>query len=315
MALCPCPVLTPVVRASISPALTARAGNKLICIDCETSLDFHRLDAVRVHCTGKRHLTRINSAFQERLKQASLSQVLEQKRKEEGKALTLTPQELAWRHNVLDRCVRGGINVFQLGQIKDLFSSKEAIFHMPGESEIRETLVPEADKVEQRRIRETIEGLAYYAIGYDGTPHVGEMFAIVLHYCKDWRVHNMLIAVAHLDKSPDAKALSKVLLSQLQSSGFVPPDLKPSDLARVQLDKIIGVSKDSVSVNRAALQLNQGIWSDKAIMNCFSHVIDRIGKRLEAPDVEHLVSSFVQLISHSAKVASVLHAPALLIFV
>lgn len=54
---------------------------------------------------------------------------------------------------------------------------------------------------------------------------MGELIAVVLHYVKDWRVHNLLIHVKHTDKSLDAKKLSKLLVGMLQERKYDPPSI------------------------------------------------------------------------------------------
>jgi len=151
-----------------------------------------------------------------------------------------------------------------------------------------------------------IADLDFYALGFDGTPHVGELFAIVLYYVKDWHVHNILISVAHVDKAPNAERLSELLLNELQAYGHAMLPLFCSSLITrsVISSKVIGVSKDSVSLNHSVLDQNPGMWRKVAVMDCMSHVIDRIGDCLDAIEVREMISAFVQLISHSSNVRS-----------
>lgn len=62
--------------------------------------------------------------------------------------------------------------------------------------------------------------------------------------------------------------------------------------------------KDSLSTNGAAIR-SVALFDDTVVLDCMSHVVDRIGDRLFAPEAQELVSSIVLLMAHSAKVHSV----------
>jgi hypothetical protein len=109
---------------------------------------------------------------------------------------------------------------------------------------------------------------------------------VVLVYVKNWDVHNILLDVAHTDKSLNAKKLSNLLIAMMQRR-------------TVMFQKIRGVMKDSVYLNPAALRENPGLWENSSLMDCMSHVINRIGERLEAPVAQAMCSAIVATAAHS----------------
>jgi hypothetical protein len=189
-----------------------------------------------------------------------------------------------------------------MASLSDLFKSPANQYHMPAESEIRETVVPLANQMEVKRVNELLANLDFYAFGFDGTPHVGELFAIVVYYVKDWRVHNVLISVRHTDTALDTVKLAALLNDTLDDAGFERASLLSQ--VSVKSRKVLGISKDSVSVNHAALHHNRTRWSRAVVLDCMSHVTDRIGKRLTAPLAEEFVASLVALMAHSSNVGS-----------
>jgi len=59
--------------------------------------------------------------------------------------------------------------------------------------------------------------------------------------------------------------------------------------------------KDSVSVNGKALR--SGLWDQTAILDCMSHVVDRVGQCLEGAAAAALCSAVVALMAHSSNVS------------
>lgn len=68
------------------------------------------------------------------------------------------------------------------------------------------------------------------------------------------------------------------------------------------MEKLVGFTRDSASVNGSALSL-LGITISKAVkLVCFSHVANRWGQCIEVPHAEEIVSNMNLLMGHSAAV-------------
>lgn len=143
----------------ISLSLTDR---ELVCIACGTSLDYTRLDVVKHHLLGPRHLAKVATMKKEGVQQSSIAEVLAKKKTDPVAPLPqLSPDERAWRIMVFRRCLLSGIPISQIGSISDLLRPRGNNFSMSQETVIRQDLVLATMELEIDEVIKLIRTLQY----------------------------------------------------------------------------------------------------------------------------------------------------------
>lgn len=285
---------------------------------CKKVINHHNRAKVERHRdTGKKHLAAVKE-LEERAANvgrlqalyASLKQKVAQAEGGETGApgaVQLPVAQLAWRHEMLERGLRAGVSIAQLGALRPLFNDPRHGFGGEHEDTFRR-LVPQLRDTERAKVLQKL-GSKWWSFEFDGTPHCGDLVGVVLRFFDDdfTLIHQMVFKVGHLPKSPDAEVLAWKLTEMMRE--FVTILLRSSmTCSRLHMENLVGFTRDSASVNGSALA-NLGILVSKAVkLVCFSHVTNRWGQAISVPLVDQLISNMNLLLGHSASVRSlVLH--------
>jgi hypothetical protein len=206
----------------------------LWCLACNKSISFRNVAKVKVHIQGDFHAKAIQglektSSDVQGFKEFFSSEQEDVKAAREKATtpglLTLDPSVHAGRSFALKEALRAGINIRQLARIRHLLVN----FDCKDEAEMRQ-YIPSLLKFERLQIKKLLKTAKYdhvfllYVVCFvilclrklvyiwDGTPHVGDLCAVVVRiYGSDDLVYNYLIGVKHTDVSPDINKLARVL--------------------------------------------------------------------------------------------------------
>jgi hypothetical protein len=132
-----------------------------------------------------------------------------------------------WRLRVLATFLRAGVPVNKINEFRPLLQHSSA-FSLTDASHLAK-LIPVLSSSMQSITCALVKG-RYVVVLFDGTPHCGEVISIVIRF-RNGRVRQRILDFIHLNKTPDATELFRVLLSLLLSSTpFLKlfPDPEPS---------------------------------------------------------------------------------------
>ena len=129
--------------------------------------------------------------------------------------------------------------------------------------------IPKIAEIEMERIKREVRAAPGVSVCFDGTPHVAEVFGVVLRYVHKDKVTHRLVALRFYDKTFSHAQLGQALI-----------DILVRDL-QLPREKIRFTSSDGCAVNRAAMVLLEVIFNESANVTCVSHRANIIGKRLK----------------------------------
>lgn len=132
-----------------------------------------------------------------------------------------------------------------------------------------------------------------FGIFFDGTPHCGELIGIIVRYVLNWEVKQVLIGVRHTSHSLDSIKLGNVLNSMITSAD--------KGMA-TSMDKVIGIGRDSASVNGSMTDGLAAVLINEVTVNCKSHALSRTGQAMILGKFGELVAFWNMLFAHSGNV-------------
>lgn len=130
--------------------------------------------------------------------------------------IQLPAAHLSWRHELLERGLRAGVSISQLAALKSLFHDPLHGFGGEREETYRQ-LIPALRDTERAKVLKFLAS-KWWSFEFDGTPHCGDLLGIVLRFFDDEgnQIHQTLLRVGHLTKSPDAEVLAWKLTDMLK---------------------------------------------------------------------------------------------------
>lgn len=134
--------------------------------------------------------------------------------------------------------------------------------------------IPVLRELELNKLREEIKNKKIVLI-WDTTTASAETLAVVGRYwATPGKVSHRCLAVRFLDKSPSAKTLFHFLTDICFTSLHIRPE------------NVVGLSRDGANVNTAAVDHVHASCPDALDIRCLSHLLDRVGTKLEVPTLD-----------------------------
>jgi hypothetical protein len=187
----------------------------------------------------------------------------------EGEGSKLSPEVVAFRLEVLETVLRAGDSVEKVDVYRPLF--ERGGFALTTSGHMRQ-LIPTLAHRYAEADKESIHGpFPLVSIIFDGTSHFGELLLVFVRLWTGRNYEQLLLRLRHSDIPLDKNILAFQLL-------------KVMERYRIEGKNIVAFVKDSAAVNYAAVEFlksnpDHGL---RGALNlpCWSHIFDRIGKRL-----------------------------------
>lgn len=212
----------------------------------------------------------------------------------------------AFRGRVLAECLKAGIDKAKVARINHLLSTEA--HKMPASVSTLNDYIPFVLQVIRDDMKAKLggryvasfagqmpssDGYLFSEIGlfFDCTPHIGELGGVIARYLDDdFKVHQVLLGVRHVDKSLDTDGLGLLLYE------IVTED------AKLTYKNVIVTSRDAANLNGSVLDGLRIHLRRAADIGCFSHMFNRGGEFLDAPTLAIFMGFFAQHFGHSAPV-------------
>ena len=140
-----------------------------------------------------------------------------------------------------------------------------------------------------KKIKEDIAG-KNVAIIFDGTTHVCEAFAIVIHYIdRNWVIQQRVCRLMLLAKSITGEECARQLVTAISTELSISPEL------------LVAAMRDRARVNDVAMRTISVIYNNMMDVKCFSHTLDRVGDKMTTPISDDFIKGWISLFTHSPK--------------
>lgn len=191
-----------------------------------------------------------------------------------------------WRYRLTESFMAAGIEPSKINRMRTVLQRGNEV---STDCSHLMSMVPKVEADEFERIHNELLNQVVSAI-FDGETRVGEAMALILRFCTaDFRLHQVLVAFVTAEKHMNAQEMTNLFMQLL--------------LTRLQLPikKVVCFSRDSASVNGAAVrQLRQtfGLASD---ILCICHTLNHLGDHFELSTLDEFLTAFIKLVYSSAQ--------------
>ena len=191
-----------------------------------------------------------------------------------------------YRVKVISTFMKAGVPLHKVDCFRNLL--EETGFSLAGSQHLRE-LIPCIQNNEKRMIKDEVSGKCVSVI-FDGTTHVCEAMAILLHYVdENWNIQQRLVRLMLLAKSLTGEEVACNLISTLST-----------DLG-IASRYLLASMRDRASVNSVAMQTVRIVYPNVLDIGCFSHTLDLVGEKLATPVLDEFMRTWLNIFSRSPK--------------
>ena len=199
---------------------------------------------------------------------------------------SLPQDQRIYRIKVVTSFLRAGVPLNKLECFREIL--EENAYRLTDRRHMSD-LIPFIASQEQTKIKEEISG-KFVAVIFDGTTHQGEALAILLRYVDShWQIQQRLVRLQLLAKSMTGEEVARELISVL------------SVHYSITSDRLLGAMRDRAAVNNVAMRILKVVYPNVLDVGCFSHTLDLVGKKVNAPHVNDFVTTWINLFCHSPK--------------
>lgn len=135
------------------------------------------------------------------------------------------------------------------------------------------------------------ERLWHYTPGRDcGTTRLGETMAVLPWFVdSDWQIQQRLVRLQLLTKSMTGEETAQELINVL------------SVHYSITSDHLLGALQDRATVNNVTLRTLKVVYPNILDVGRFSHTLDLVGEKVNAPHLNEFITAWISLFSHSPK--------------
>ena len=199
---------------------------------------------------------------------------------------SLPQDQRIFRVKVVTAFLRAGVPLNKLDCFRELL---EEHAHRLTDRRHMSDLIPVIASQEQSLIKEELKG-KFISIIFDGTTRLGEAMAILVRYVdSEWRIQQHLVRLQLIAKSMTGEEIARELISVL------------SVHYSMTSGSLLGAMRDRAAVNNVAMRTLKVVYPDVLDVGCFSHTLDLVGRKVNAPHLSEFVMAWVSLFSHSPK--------------
>lgn len=204
----------------------------------------------------------------------------------QGEGEKLPAEVVAYRIEVLETILKAGDPVERVDVYRALLERNG--FSLTSAPHMRQ-LLPILSKKTKVDYTSELQS-KFVSIIFDGTDHFGELLLIFVRFWNGNKWMHRIIRLRHSDHPLDNRALSFILDRACLGVGLVPGN-------------VLGFIKDSVSVNSLAVtNLGAAQYTNALNMPCFSHIFNRIGKRMRLDLANNFIKTWSSYFAVSLKV-------------
>jgi hypothetical protein len=187
----------------------ASDGKKeLRCKLCRIDLDHTRKDSLKKHITSKGHLQELSEKSGAASTNSSLLDYgVAVEKVPVGSGGTLPVDHKKWRIRIVETFLKAGIPLSKVDDLRQLLEEFSP-FSLTSSSNLY-TYIPAIVEAQDAFTKAILQG-KFVVFLFDGTPHLGELVAVIARFWHKGRVHQRLIHFVHLAKTPTAEELVQV---------------------------------------------------------------------------------------------------------
>ena len=264
------------------------SGGRLFCDACKEVLCVKK-STITYHIKSAKHIESKEKLKVKRVREGDIATALKKYDKEVHPSGEKLPEEVrVYRVKVVKTFLRAGVPMSKLEFFRDLLEENGKRLTEP--SHMLE-LVPFILSEEKEKIKQEIKG-KFLSIVFDGTSRLGEVLAVVVRYVHQWEIRQRLIRIQILQKSMTGEELARALINILSITFGIESHL------------ILAAMRDGASVNNCAMQTVKVVYPQIIDIRCFSHTLDLVGDKFNAPVLTTFISYWISLFSHSPKTKS-----------
>lgn len=239
--------------------------NDLWCSYCNTALS---LRGTKQHIDTKKHIER-KQAKTAKIAPASLQSrmhsYIQDQRLDRSTTIPVTTQ--THRMSVCYALLLDGVSFHAILHNPHEYGLRRLLEENKGTLPYRETadMIPEVESIEKSDLIKEIGEAAGICIIFDCTPHVAEVFGIVIRFVLTDKITHRLLALRFYDKLFSQAQLAAALLRLLMVEYNIPPD------------NIRCAVCDGCKVNHAAMNLLKSLYPKTLEIVCISHSANNVG--------------------------------------
>ena len=128
------------------------------------------------------------------------------------------------------------------------------------------------------------KSMAKMSVIFDGTTHLEEALAIVVHYVNpEWKIVKRLVRLKMLVKSVNSEELARELVSVLSVNS-------------ISSQLLLAAMKDLAAVNEMAVHTLKIVYPNLLSISCFSYTIDCVGEHFNTPNLSDFITSCFHIV-------------------
>ena len=273
-------------RMTMTPEPFVNSAGVLFCQCCRECLSLHHGTIVQ-HTACPKHINnkkKLNDA------KAAGQKILQQIDKYVAATnvvgfTTFAPREKMFRHDVLFSFLCSGDQLAGIDHHRKLFEKYG--FGLTDATHLSD-LIPLVQQNEFDLLDEEFKGL-HVSVIFDAAAYDGECLGVLLRAVKNFqllqRAVNVSMFVETFNNRNVAAELMYVLVNRM----------------RIGMELVMGWQYDRASVNKAAIRTLIQVFTSSVGVPCISHTLSHVGERMQTPNLDDYVESFVGLMSKSEK--------------
>lgn len=206
----------------------------------------------------------------------------------------MAPDIVAYRLLVIEAFMKARLPIEKVDQLRSILEDRHTALTRASHMRL---LVPLQAQRYLAKDKVAIHNLPVSVI-FDGTGRMGELLIVLVRFPSGIEFQQRLARLRHSEDPLDADTLKFVLDRALNKLD-------------VRSEQVVAFIKDSASVNSKAVRELQRV--DRATnlprdyihalnMPCFSHILNRVGKKLHLPLANQLIAKFSAYFQKSSKV-------------
>lgn len=189
-----------------------------------------------------------------------------------------------FRYRVVEAFLASGTPLERLPFFRELLEAGGRL-SLTDVSHMRE-YIPKIESRELARVKDEFSECGYLTISFDGTSRQGEAMNLVGRFCTPsfclkTRLLRFFTTKQHVNHQQLSALISRIILVEY----------------RIDPERVVGISRDSVSMNGATCNLltaNPFIQADSIM--CISHTLNNCGKRLQLEVADAFMTPWLELV-------------------
>ena len=264
------------------------SNKKLFCRACREPISV-KTSVINNHIKSAKHKSnKLKLDKREKNNKEIVDAMKVYERSENPKGSSLPEEHRLYHLKVVRTFLRAGVPLTKLNLFKDLL--EEHAYRLTDRRHMSD-MIPFILQQEKDQLKQEVNG-KHISITFDGTSRLGEVFAVVVRFIStdhEWSIEQRLIRLQILVQTMTGDEIVRTVISTL-STEF-----------GITSDRVLGIMHDCASANNVALRTLKVVYPSALGIGCFSHTLNRVGERFQAPCANDFTTYWVSLFSHSSK--------------